>query len=215
MAKRAITIYIDDLDGTESENGETVSFALDGVAYEVDLCEANADRLRKALAPFTAIGRTTRPARKVYSGKPARTGGKAAEKEKSRNERGLIRAWFNALAEAQRASIYRKGGGGLAPERGRIAEDIEDAYYAYHNRQAVSAAAPAEVKATPGIPTLSARGAMTETMERANKAAESEPSAVVKAAELKPAARKPRKPKPAVPPVAQFQSAGGQAGRSA
>ncbi|HLU98671.1 MAG TPA: Lsr2 family protein, partial [Thermobifida alba] len=50
MARKARVLLIDDLDGGEA--GQTVSFNLDGRAYEIDLSDANAARLRKALAPF-------------------------------------------------------------------------------------------------------------------------------------------------------------------
>ena len=52
MAKRVVEILTDDLDGGEAT--ETVSFALDGKAYEIDLGEENAAKLRGALEPFVA-----------------------------------------------------------------------------------------------------------------------------------------------------------------
>ncbi|AWN07566.1 Lsr2-like briding protein [Streptomyces phage Goby] len=46
---------VDDLDG---RNGaRTVSFALDGQQYEIDLCEKNEERLRKALDKYVLAGR--------------------------------------------------------------------------------------------------------------------------------------------------------------
>jgi hypothetical protein len=55
MAQKVSITLIDDLDGTEAV--ETVTFALDGRSYEVDLNEKNAGKLRKALAPFVEVGR--------------------------------------------------------------------------------------------------------------------------------------------------------------
>jgi Lsr2 len=49
MAQRVITQLVDDIDGKEiaEGKGETVSFALDGVSYEVDLSTKNAKVGRK------------------------------------------------------------------------------------------------------------------------------------------------------------------------
>ena len=52
MAKRTITVLQDDLDGSDA--AETVSFAVDGVSYEIDLNEDNAARLRDDFAVWTA-----------------------------------------------------------------------------------------------------------------------------------------------------------------
>jgi Lsr2 len=41
---------VDDLDGTKAE--ETITFGLDGKAYEIELSELNARDLRLALTPF-------------------------------------------------------------------------------------------------------------------------------------------------------------------
>ena len=57
MAQRVNVELIDDLD--ESPAVETVSFALDGVSYEIDLSESNAGKLRDALAPFLGHARRT------------------------------------------------------------------------------------------------------------------------------------------------------------
>src|SRR4051812_26035437 len=68
MARQVITTLIDDLDGKRADR--TVEFALDGATYTIDLSEANAGKLRKALDPFIAAstrvgrggpGRAARP----------------------------------------------------------------------------------------------------------------------------------------------------------
>ena len=48
MAQRTQVIFEDDIDGSEAEG--TVTFALNGVQYEIDLSNKNAEKLRKALA---------------------------------------------------------------------------------------------------------------------------------------------------------------------
>ena len=55
MATRTVIELIDDLDGSEAT--ETVSFALDGSEYEIDLAGQNADELRGVLARFVHAGR--------------------------------------------------------------------------------------------------------------------------------------------------------------
>ena len=50
MAKKVQIILEDDIDGSEA--AETVSFALDGTSYEIDLSDANAAKLRDSLALF-------------------------------------------------------------------------------------------------------------------------------------------------------------------
>jgi hypothetical protein len=55
MAQRVQVLLTDDLDGGNAD--ETIQFALDGSAYELDLSKKNADKLRKALAPFVAVAR--------------------------------------------------------------------------------------------------------------------------------------------------------------
>jgi hypothetical protein len=48
---------IDDLDGSSAD--ETVSFSVDGIAYEIDLSRENASKLRAALAKFIEAARDT------------------------------------------------------------------------------------------------------------------------------------------------------------
>lgn len=55
MAEHIHIELIDDLDGSRA--AETVSFALDGVTYDIDLNEQNAQMLRSVLANYTQAGR--------------------------------------------------------------------------------------------------------------------------------------------------------------
>jgi nucleoid-associated protein Lsr2 len=117
MARQVITTLIDDLDGKKADR--TVEFSLDGANYTIDLSEANAGKLRKALDPYinagTRLGRgsaTSRiPARRPA---PARTAG-------SRDVNRLIREW--AVANGHQIS-----------ERGRIPQSVTDAYRAANGR---------------------------------------------------------------------------------
>lgn len=57
MAQKVQVLLVDDLDGGEAD--ETVTFALDGKTYEIDLTTANADKLRGLLDPYLKGGRRT------------------------------------------------------------------------------------------------------------------------------------------------------------
>jgi len=53
MAQRTVVRLTDDLSGGEiaAGKGETVTFSLDGLSYEIDLTAKNASVLRKVLRP--------------------------------------------------------------------------------------------------------------------------------------------------------------------
>jgi Lsr2 len=107
--KRITTELVDDLDSTVIGPGEggTVTFALDGASYEIDLGRANQQALRDALAPFIAKARSTgRRASAAPRSRSASSGDTAA-----------VRAW------AQRNG-YAVG------DRGRIPAEVRAAYTA-------------------------------------------------------------------------------------
>jgi hypothetical protein len=120
MAQKVLVQLVDDLDGTTSTEVETVKFGLDGVLYEIDLSESNAQRLRKTLAEYVDTARRT--GGRVKRGmRPRGTG--TVDGEASR-----IREW------AQANSIE------LAA-RGRIPGHVVESY-----RQAQAASKPATRK---------------------------------------------------------------------
>jgi hypothetical protein len=89
MAQKVQVILVDDIDGGEAD--ETVSFAVDGVSYEIDLSESNAQELREALAQWVGHarrvgGRST--ARRAAA--PKKNGAVAAA---SRPDLSEVRAW--------------------------------------------------------------------------------------------------------------------------
>ncbi|MUN40921.1 histone-like nucleoid-structuring protein Lsr2 [Actinomadura litoris] len=81
MAQQVTVRMIDDLDGSEAE--ETLAFSLDGKAYEIDLSEENAGKLRSALQPFMQNGRRYRAAR----------GGSQQQTASNRERSSEIREW--------------------------------------------------------------------------------------------------------------------------
>ena len=109
--KKQITQLVDDLDGSVIEHGgATVKFALEGRSYEIDLSAANAERLRSALAPFIAAGRSTAGSR----GTSARRSSRGAS-----GELAAIRSWAQSNG-------YSVG------DRGRISAEVRDAYERSH-----------------------------------------------------------------------------------
>jgi hypothetical protein len=59
MAQRTRTELVDDIDGRvlRDGKGETVSFALDGSSYEIDLSTSNARKFRSMFEGYVAAGR--------------------------------------------------------------------------------------------------------------------------------------------------------------
>ena len=123
MAQRTTATLIDDLD--QSPADETVEFGVDGAAYEIDLSEANAAKLRDALASFVAHARrvagrrrsgraTTRPASSPPAA--ARPNGRASV---DREQNQAIREW------ARRQGM-------IVSERGRIPAEVSEAYSKAH-----------------------------------------------------------------------------------
>ncbi|WKX71811.1 Lsr2 family protein [Streptomyces sp. XD-27] len=106
MAQKVQVLLVDDLDGGEAD--ETVTFALDGKTYEIDLNTANADKLRAALEPFTKSGR--------------RTGGRAA------TGRSRARAGAGSSQDTAKIRAWAKENGYEVNDRGRVPATVREAY---------------------------------------------------------------------------------------
>jgi hypothetical protein len=63
MAQRVEVRLTDDLDGTDIPvgKGQTLTFALDGQTYEIDLTNKNAGALRKVFTPYVDGGASPLP----------------------------------------------------------------------------------------------------------------------------------------------------------
>jgi hypothetical protein len=109
MAQRVQVLLIDDIDG--GEGAETITFALDGVSYEIDLSSKNAAKLRDAFAVW--VGN----ARKVGRGGASSTARGSRRASRSGNDTASVRAWA-------------KENGYQVSERGRISREVMDAYAA-------------------------------------------------------------------------------------
>ena len=55
MATKVLRTLQDDIDGSDAT--QTIRFALDGIEYEIDVSDRNANRLRNSLSDFIAHGR--------------------------------------------------------------------------------------------------------------------------------------------------------------
>jgi hypothetical protein len=107
MAQKVQVVLVDDLDGGPAD--ETVSFALDGTPYEIDLSAANAAALRNSIARFVAHARK--------AGRPV---GQSARRGRKGNDRpAQIRAW----AREQGIPVN---------ERGRVSAEVAGRYDAAH-----------------------------------------------------------------------------------
>ena len=113
MAQRVNVVLVDDID--ESEAAETVSFGLDGVQYEIDLSEANADALREALAP--------------YVGHARRSAGRGGRRRSSSAARSSRRSAAGSAAEIR---AWARENGWNVPDRGRVSAEVRAAYEAAH-----------------------------------------------------------------------------------
>lgn len=109
MAKTTIVQLSDDIDGSEAV--ESLTFALRGVEYEIDLNAKNVTALEKALDKYVSAGRRVSRGRITRATSPRRSAGAKDLTD--------IRAWA------------RKQGYKVS-DRGRISQAITDAYAEAH-----------------------------------------------------------------------------------
>ncbi|MEV6279679.1 Lsr2 family protein [Nocardia sp. NPDC051832] len=106
MARKVVVTLIDDFDG-KSAAEETVTFAVDGVTYEMDLSVLNAGQLRGVFEQWTPH------ARKV--GRAPRGKSNGVKPAVDREQTAAIRAWA------------REQGHDVS-SRGRISSELVSAY---------------------------------------------------------------------------------------
>jgi hypothetical protein len=109
VAQKTVVTFEDDIDGSEAEG--TVTFALNGVQYELDLSKKNRDKLLKAFEPYVSGGRKVRTiaARSSRGPVPA----------PKRHDQSAVREW----ARAQGMKVN---------DRGRIPADVLAKYETAH-----------------------------------------------------------------------------------
>ncbi len=103
MAQKVMVLLTDDTTGEEAD--ETVTFALDGRNYEIDLTEKNADSLRAALEPFRSHARAVR-------GQNRSTRGAGNNSSITPAERKQLKAWCEKVGKP------------IPADRGRLSKDL-------------------------------------------------------------------------------------------
>ncbi|QAY63664.1 Lsr2 family protein [Xylanimonas allomyrinae] len=111
MVQKTQVVLFDDISGAEAD--ETVTFALDGVSFEIDLTSAHASELREALAPWIGHAR--------------KSGGRAVTSTRSGARR-------TSADRAQLAKIreWARENGFKVSDRGRISTEVVKAFEAAH-----------------------------------------------------------------------------------
>lgn len=107
MAQRVQVLLVDDIDNSDAD--ETVTFALDGVTYEIDLNATNAAKLRDEFA--TWVGHARRSGGRKATGRASSGSGSGAR----RKDVSAVREWA------------RQNGHDVS-ERGRIPAAVQEAY---------------------------------------------------------------------------------------
>jgi hypothetical protein len=113
MAQRVNVVLVDDIDGDDA--AETVSFSLDGVDYEIDLNETNAQALRDAMGTYVSAGRRV-----------------AGRKSSGRGRGRRVAAGGNGGPSASDIRAWARENGWDVPERGRVSAEVREAYAAAH-----------------------------------------------------------------------------------
>ncbi|MCR6488257.1 Lsr2 family protein [Amycolatopsis sp. OK19-0408] len=110
MARNVKVELLDDIDGTAAT--QTVTFALDGIEYEIDLSDENAEGLRAELGGYIEAARRTggRKRRNTATGSTS-----VSSNSTSREHSKKVRAWA-------------KANGHEISDRGRLSTEIIDLY---------------------------------------------------------------------------------------
>ena len=108
VVTRIVTEVRDDIDGSDAT--QTIRFALDGVEYEIDLSDRNANRLRNSFAEF--VGH----ARKIGGGMERKA---AISAFADKSQAGPMRGWL------------REHGYDVS-DRGRIPDWLQQVYHDRH-----------------------------------------------------------------------------------
>jgi hypothetical protein len=119
MAQRTVVQLVDDIDGTQipDNRGETVTFALDGATYEIDVTQEHARQLREAVQVYVDNGRRLGAGRTRAAASGRNGGGRSGKRDPEQTK--AIKDWA-------------KSNGYQVSDRGRIAQKVLDAYEAAH-----------------------------------------------------------------------------------
>ncbi len=120
MARQTIELLIDDLDGSRLGEGEgdTVTFALQGSEYSIDLSSQHIDELNEALAKYVAAAQKISGRRTSASTAASRSNKGSAKSDSANSEKvdlAAVRAWA-------------RENGHEVSDRGRVSQKVLDAY---------------------------------------------------------------------------------------
>jgi hypothetical protein len=113
VAQKTVVTLVDDLDGGSA--AETVAFALDGTAYEIDLSAENAARLRDAFAEW--VGHARKAGRQGAAGRVA----------------GRRKSAPGPLVDPAAVRAWAKGRGIAVNVRGRVPASVVEQFIAAGN----------------------------------------------------------------------------------
>ena len=118
MAQKVQVLLVCDLHDDEVEGEETVSFALDGASYEIDVCAEHGAALRDAFASYVGAARR--------AGRATASGPRKATRARSAGSSGSGATDVNEVREWARANGHQ------VSERGRLSAAVTAAYEAAH-----------------------------------------------------------------------------------
>lgn len=116
MAQKVQVLLVCDLHEGDVEGTETIAFSVDGAAYEIDVCDDHAAKMRDAFAPFVGA---------------ARRAGRAAAPAGRRTARGASRPSAGKDRTTEIREWARQHGHQVS-DRGRLSAAVVSAYEAAH-----------------------------------------------------------------------------------
>ena len=119
MARQTIELLTDDLDGSRLDDGEgsTVTFALQGSEYSIDLSSQHIDELNEALAKYVGAAQKISGRRTSSSTTASRSNSAGAKSDSAKFDKAdlaAVRAWA-------------RENGHEVSDRGRVSQKVLDA----------------------------------------------------------------------------------------
>ncbi|RRO15762.1 Lsr2 family protein [Saccharopolyspora rhizosphaerae] len=125
MAERIQVDLVDDIDGSPAKH--TVTFALDGVSYEIDLNDGNAEALRSVLDRYIKAARSPEPAAPRGSKRQERDEEQTRKANKQLTEqiRGAAQRTREALKKPEADEAAAAEAGGVEAEGAETPAEVE------------------------------------------------------------------------------------------
>ncbi len=120
MARKVHVVLEDDLDGGPAD--ETMTFAVDGVTYEIDVNAENAQQLRDSFAPYVGAARRVGREGRARSTRAQRS--RPAEPVKARKG--------DATPDPKEVRAWARETGRPVSDRGRVPADLIAEYIEAH-----------------------------------------------------------------------------------